>query len=255
MAGEHLSLKTIELLHCQLSNRIANLILNTKNSFKYIFMMKNKMFMFYLTLCLCFSVFGQRRIVEKLSIKQLPNMKLAYTGIIPFPQFEKIYSGFKIGAEFIFLNRKVTINRKSGTSKTKIKENFATLNFSGSGHPFFRRNAMVSLEWLQRTTYQNAFFWDRSVGVGMSRWFGGQVVYKKNTDGSLKEISPVRRYLTIQLMTGIGYDFMPKKNIPIRTYVKGGITVSQWNVFPYINPMAEIGVITSLSTIIKKKTQ
>ncbi len=217
-------------------------------------MMKNKIFMFSLTLSLCFSAFGQRRVVEKLSIKQLPNIKLAYTGIIPFPQFEKIYSGFKIGAEFIFLNRKVTINKKSGTSKTKNKENFATLNFSGSGHPFFRKNAMLNIEWLKRTTYRNAIFWDRSVGVGVSRWFGGQVVYKKNTDGSLNEISPVRRYLTIQLLTGIGYDFMPKKNVPIRAYIKSGLTVSQWNVFPYTNPMTEIGIITSLSAIVKKKT-
>jgi hypothetical protein len=217
--------------------------------------MKNTWILFLFVFSFCFSAFAQRRVMEKLSIKQLPNVKLAYTAIIPFPQLEKIYSGFKIGAEFIFLNRKVTINRKSGTSKTKIKENFATLNFSGSGHPFFRRNAMVNIEWLQRTTYQNSIFWDRSLGVGMSRWFSSQVTYKRNEDGSLKEISPEKRFLTIQFLTGVGYDFKPKYNLPIRAYLKGGLTVSQWNVFAYLNPMAEMGVITSLSTFIKKKTQ
>ncbi len=216
--------------------------------------MKNTFILLLFAFSLSFPVLAQRRVMEKLSIKQLPNVKVAYTSIIPFPQFEKIYSGFKIGAEFIFLNRKITINKKSGTSKTKIKENFVTLNFSGSGHPFFRRNAMIGIEWLQRTTYQNAIFWDRSMGVGMSRWFSNQVTYKRNENGTLTEISPTKRYLTIQFLTGIGYDFMPKKQIPIRAYIKGGLTISQWNVFPYINPMTEIGIITSLSTFKKKKT-
>jgi hypothetical protein len=202
-----------------------------------------------------FSAMAQRRVVEKLSIKQLPNVKLAYTAITPAPQLEKVYSGFKIGAEFIFMNRKVTINRKSGLSKTKLKEHFITLNFSGSGHPFFKKNVLYSIEWLHRTTYQNALFWDRSVGVGMSRWFNGQVVYKRNTDGSLTEISPSNKYLTINLSSGIGYDFMPKKHLNLRAYLKTGLTISYWNAFPYANPMTEIGVITSLSALIKKKTK
>jgi hypothetical protein len=213
----------------------------------------NRFFIIMILVTFSISVSAQRKSKEKLKRNPALNVKLAYTAIIPYPQYEQFYSGFKIGGEFNLYNRKVTRTRKSGKQIVTFKEHFATLNFSGSDHPFFKSNAMVSIEYLKRTIYHNSLFWDRSVSVGRSRWFNSQVVFKQNPDGSLTEISPEKQYFTFTLLTGIGYDLHAKTNLPMKVYLKGGLNISRYEFFPYINPMAELGVVYSLPSFRKKK--
>ncbi len=191
--------------------------------------------------------FAQWRKVEKLEKDKTPNVKLAYWTDADFKQ-----PGLVVGAEFMFKRKSVTIKNFERT-----KENFFALNFLLFNEADLVRGIGFSTSWMKRTTYQHSgIFTQLNLGVGYVRDATiRQPTYVKNADGSETPKSSSKDYLLVTTFMGVGYDFMPKLNLPIKFYTQIGLAplIDFKALFLQFNqPKLEIGVITSLS-IFKKK--
>jgi hypothetical protein len=187
------------------------------------------------------------RVTLPKEIIKTPNIKAAYLGSI-------IYPGFKIGAEFPMYAKETTITKKSGSIKVKLKERFITGNLGFYYHKTFHANWMLSAEWQMRKTRQNGWFTEWATGLGYSRTILDGTTYKVSDAG---EVTKVRfagnHYFLMSIHGGLGYDFMVKKQKPLKLYFKGGLFVlAPYNSFIYPRPTAELGMITSVSNFIKK---
>ncbi len=192
------------------------------------------------------AAFSQKRKKEKLPAVKTPNIKLAYIG--------NSNPGVKLGAEFMFKNKQLTITRKSSTPRIRKSENFVTANLHLYQHYTFSNNLMLSAEWLKRKTFANGIFIDGSLGVGLSRGINkGPVTYKRDADGSLSKVKPTVNYLTVIPSIGAGYDLSKKTGKSFMLYAKGGMQAIYYHKFPYFMITAEVGVITSLSAFKRKK--
>jgi hypothetical protein len=195
----------------------------------------------------CYSAaHAQKRKKEKLPAVKTPNIKLAYIG--------NSNPGVKLGAEFMFKNKQLTITRKSSTPRIRKSENFVTANLQLFQHHTFDNNIMFYAEWLKRKTFANGIFIDGSLGVGLSRGINkGPVTYKRDADGSLSKVKPTVNYLTVIPSIGAGYDLSKKTGKPFLLYAKSGMQAIYYHKFPYFMITAEVGVITSLSVFKRKK--
>jgi hypothetical protein len=192
------------------------------------------------------AAFSQKRKKEKLPAVKIPNIKLAYTG--------NSNPGVKLGAEFMFKNKQITINNKSSTPQIRKSENFVTANLQLFQHHTFDNNIMFYAEWLKRKTYANGFFIDGSLGVGISRGINKEpVTYKRNADGKLSKVKPTVNYLAVIPSIGAGYDLSKKNGKPFMLYAKGGMQAMYYHRFGYFMITAEVGVITPLSFFKRKK--
>ena len=206
--------------------------------------MKN-IFVFFL-ISFSLTAFAQRRVVEKLD-REAPNLKLSFLG-------RTNRSGVKAGIELMLTHKQVTINRKSGSSFIKEKEGFVTANVGVFQHSEFGRCLMLTTELIQRKSYSSGLFIEAAAGIGLQKIAQPYTdTYLKNADGSLTKISTQKNFMLIPLGVGLGYDFEKKLDKPIKMYAKLGLNYSSYGKWPYPNPMADIGVIASLSTFKKKK--
>jgi hypothetical protein len=198
-------------------------------------------------LLLPFIVFSQWRKVEKLEKDKLPTVKLAYWTDADFT-----YPGLVIGGELMFRRRSVTLGHFERT-----KENYFALNFLLFDEADLKRAVGFSTSWLKRTTYQHSgIFTQLNLGVGYVRDATIRpTTYVKNADGSETTKSSSKDYFMLPLFVGVGYDFMPKLNFPVKFYAQIGvapITDLQALLLQFSQPKLEIGVVTSLSVFSKK---
>jgi hypothetical protein len=194
---------------------------------------------------ICITSFAQRKTKEKIKPQKPLNVKMSFRG-------NPNNTGFLIGSEKMFKQKKVTIKRKSGKDCFRTKQNFATLNVNINNHYTFGNNAMFTLEWVKRTNFNDKFFIEGSVGVGVGKGFSqGPKTYVKQDDGSLKTKKPDNIYPSINFMYGGGYNLEKQLHLPLKLYTKGGITGIYYHKFGYISYIGEVGVIANLS-ILKK---
>jgi hypothetical protein len=194
---------------------------------------------------ICITSFAQRKTKEKIKPQKTLNIKMSFRG-------NPNNTGFLIGAEKMFKQKKVTIKGKSGTDCFRTKQNFATLNVNINNHATFRNNAMFTLEWVKRTNFNDKFFIEGSVGVGVGKGFSqGPKTYVKQDDGSLRTKKPDNIYPSINFMYGGGYNLEKQLHLPLKLYAKAGITGIYYHKFGYISYIGEVGIIANLS-ILKK---
>jgi hypothetical protein len=194
----------------------------------------------------CTAAISQKRKKEKLPAVKTQNIKLAYIG--------NSNPGVKLGAEFMFKNKQITITGKSSIPRIRKSENFFTANLHLYQHYTFGNNIMLTAEWLKRKTYANRLFIDGSIGVGFSRGINRQpVTYKRDADGGLSKVKPAVNYIVVNPSIGAGYDLSKKTGKPFLLYAKGGMQASYYHLFGYFMITAEVGVITPLSIFKRKK--
>jgi hypothetical protein len=197
-------------------------------------------------LCAHFVGFSQWRKAEKLEKDKAPNLKLSYLSRINFNN-----PGVNLGAEFMVQRKAVTIK-----NFTRTKEKFITANLSIFDEPNLNSNIAFHLEWLKRTSYGNSgFFTEAAIGFGVGKGINyvAPPTYVKNADGSESIKKPQTNFIILPITLGLGYDFKPKTNMPIKVFARGGIYPIYYHVFVFNNFLkSEIGVITSLS-IFKRK--
>ena len=151
------------------------------------------------------------------------------------------------------LHRQLTINRKSGAAFVKEKEGFITANIGLFQQSELGRCLMLTTEIVQRKTFSYGLFLEASAGIGLQRIAQTYAdTYLKNTDGSLTKIGTQKNFMVIPLALGLGYDFEKKSEKPLKIYAKLGLNYFSYGGWPYPNPMADIGLITSLSTFKRK---
>jgi hypothetical protein len=197
-------------------------------------------------LLLYFVGFSQWRKVEKLEKDKTPNIKLAYWTSLDFK-----YPGLVVGGEFMFKRKSVTIKNFERT-----KENYFAVNFLIFDEADLVRAVGFTTNWLKRTTYQHSgIFTELNLGAGYLRdATTRQTTYVKNTDGSETTKASTKDYFMLPLAVGAGYDFMPKKNLPIKVYTQIGlapITDFKALLLQATQPKLEIGVVASLSVFKK----
>jgi hypothetical protein len=200
----------------------------------------------YLLACtLCTTSFAQKKTKEKIKPQKSLNLKMGFRG-------NPNNTGFLIGAEKMFTQKKVIRKHKSGSGCFRTKQNFATLNVNFNNHFTFGNNVMLTAEWLKRTNFNDKFFIEGAAGIGYGKGiYRGPKTYVKQDDGSLKIKKPDNNYFSVNLMYGGGYNLERKTNLPIKLYAKGGITGIYYHKFGYISIIGEVGIITNLS-ILKK---
>lgn len=197
-------------------------------------------------LCAQFVGFSQWRKVEKLERDRTPSLKLGFSAKHNF-----INPGMKIGAEFMMSKKTVTIK-----DRVKTKEKSLVTNLSFFNDPDLYNNAILSVEWIKRTHYGNSsFFFSRGAAFGVGRIINRQqpATYVKNTDGTETTKAVKNDFIMLDFNAGLGYDFMPKMNKPIKIYANAVLQPLYYNAWPYgayLKP--EIGIITSLSAFKKK---
>jgi hypothetical protein len=206
-----------------------------------------KSFLIIPFLLLHFIGFSQWRKVEKLEKDKTPNIKLAYWTTLDFK-----HPGLVIGGEFMFKRRSVLIKNFERT-----KENYFAVNFLFFDEADLVRGIGFSTSWLKRTTYQHSgIFTELNFGVGYVRdATTRQATYLKNSDGSETLKSASKDYFMLTTVVGLGYDFMPKMNLPIKIYTQLGLaplTDFKALLLQFSQPKLEIGVVTSLSVFKKK---
>jgi hypothetical protein len=189
--------------------------------------------------------FAQRKTKEKIKAQKTLNLKMAFRG-------NQNNTGFLIGAEKMFKQKKVTIKSKSGTDCFRTKQNFATLNMNINQHPTFRNNIVFTAEWIKRTNFNDKFFIEGSLGVGYGKGiYRGPKTYVKQDDGSLKTKKPDNDFLAINLMYGGGYNFQKRFYLPLKLYAKGGLAGIYHHKWPYFSIIGEVGVIANLNILRK----
>lgn len=207
--------------------------------------MKKSLFIIF-CLCVYTTAFCQWRVVEKLDKDRTVGIKLSYLSRITQKN-----PGFVVGAEFMMQRKNVTIKKFLRT-----KEKFLTINFSIFDEPDIYSNMSVYAEWLKRTRYQGGgFFTEAAAGFGIGKGINyvSPPTYVKNADGSESIKSPKTNLITLNLTLGVGYDFMPKMQKPIRIFAKAGLYPIYLNGWAYnVFIKSEVGVVTSLSVFKKK---
>jgi hypothetical protein len=204
-----------------------------------------KILLCILVCSLQYTSFAQRKINEKIKPQKTLNLKMSFRG-------NPNNVGFLIGAEKMFKQKKVTIKNKSGADCLRTKQNLATLNINFNNHSTFRNNAMFTLEWIKRTNFNDKFFIEGSVGVGIGKGFNqGSKTFVKQDDGSLKTKKADNIYPSINFMYGGGYNFQKRFYLPVKAYIKGGINGIYYHKFPYLSYIGEVGIIANLD-ILKK---
>lgn len=189
--------------------------------------------------------FAQRKTKEKIKPQKTLNVKMSFRG-------NPNNTGFLIGAEKMFKQKKVTIKGKSGNDCFRTKQNFATLNMNINNHFTFGNNIMFTVEWIKRTNFNDKFFIEGSLGVGLGKGFNqGPKTYVKGEDGNVKVKKPDNNYFSINLLYGGGYNLEKQLHLPLKVYAKGGITGIYYHQFPYLSYIGEVGVIVNLN-ILKK---
>jgi hypothetical protein len=205
-----------------------------------------KILLIFVCLCIYTTAFSQWRKVEKLDKDRTVGIKLSYLSRINLNN-----PGFVVGAEFMMQRKNVTIK-----NFLRTKEKFLTVNFSIFDEPDIYNNMSLYAEWLKRTRYKGGgFFTEAAVGFGVGKGINyvSPTTYVKNPDGSESVKSPKNSFITVNLTLGLGYDFMPKMQKPIKVFAKAGLYPIYLNGWAYnVFVKTEVGVVTSLS-IFKKK--
>jgi hypothetical protein len=183
------------------------------------------------------SGFSQRK-VEILERQKLPNIKLSYFG-------NSVSSGGMLGGEYMFRRKAVRNNF------LRTKEHFITLNFALFKTPNLNDNLMLNAEWLKRTRYKDGgLFTEFAIGVGYAKGISNisPPTYVRDANGNETIKKPDNTYILPTINVGLGYDFMPKQEIPIKVFGRVGIYPILYHAFLYDErPKFEIGINTSLS--------
>jgi hypothetical protein len=196
-------------------------------------------------LCAQFIGFSQKRKVERLDRDKTPSLKLGYSSRINFNN-----PGVNIGAEFMM--RRKTVTKRY----TRTKEKFLVANLSFFDEPDLYNNASLTAEWLKRTRYgSGGFFTEMSAGFGVGRIINYVITptYVKNPDGTESIKKSKKDFIMLSFNAGLGYDFMPKMQKPIKAFARLSFNPIYYNAWPYGGYLkSEIGVIASLSAFKKK---
>jgi hypothetical protein len=189
--------------------------------------------------------FAQRKTKEKIKPQKNLNVKMSFRG-------NPNNTGFLIGVEKMFKQKKITIKGKTGNDCFRTKQNFVTLNMNTNNHYTFGNNVMFTAEWIKRTNFHDKFFIEGSVGVGLGKGLAqGAKTFIKSDDGNVTVKKPDNKYFSINMLYGGGYNLQKQLHLPIKVYAKAGITGIYYHKFPYLSYIGEVGVIANLD-IIKK---
>ncbi len=186
--------------------------------------------------------YSQRK-VEILETQKLPNIKLSYFG-------NSVSSGGMLGGEYMFRRKAVKNNF------LRTKEHFVTLNAVYFKTPNLNENIMLNAEWLKRTRYKDGgIFTEFAIGIGYAKGISNisPPTYVRDANGNETVKKPDNTYILPTINLGVGYDFMPKQELPIKIFGRVGIYPILYHAFLYDErPKFEIGVNTSLE-IFKRK--
>jgi hypothetical protein len=192
-----------------------------------------------------FMAFSQWRKVERLSKDKTPNLKLSSWTNLNFQ-----YPGVILGGEFMVRRKKVTLKNFERT-----KEKYLAVNLYYFAEADLKRAAALNVSWLKRTFYkQSGIFSDFNVGGSFGRDATTRpITYVKNPDGTESVKTATKNFVMINLALGVGYDFMPQKDIPLKVFTQVGLAP----IYDFNWPLQtvyklEIGVITPLSVFKKK---
>jgi hypothetical protein len=204
--------------------------------------MKTSILVILFAVFLSLTGFSQRK-VEILERQKLPNLKLSYFG-------NSVSTGGMLGGEYMFRRKAVRNNF------LRTKEHFVTLNFALFKTPNLNDNLMLNAEWLKRTRYkEGGFFTEFALGVGIGKGINNvsPPTYVRDANGKETLKNPENSFILPTINVGLGYDFMPKQELPIKVFGRVGIYPILYHAFLYDErPKFEIGINTSLS-ILKKR--
>jgi hypothetical protein len=165
------------------------------------------------------------------------NYKISYNSSL-------IYPGLSTGIEFSFKQVNVQKFGKRLNNNFFTKGRFISGNLNWYHHPDFHDNIYITAEWVMRRTKSGGFISEFSAGPGFSRTFLGGTTYRVADNGDITVIKLAGyNYALITIGGGFGYDFSPKKQLPLETFAKMNlISMFPYNSTIYFRPVLELGV-------------
>jgi len=170
-------------------------------------------------------------------IVRAQNLKLSYNSSI-------VYPGAKIGYEAPFMSKNIEKVKKSGKTKSYVRENLFSVNAAFYHHQNYHDNVYVTAGISFRKIRPSGFFFEFSPELGVSRTFIDGTTYALNKDNTM-DVKKTNGYFypLLSVGGGLGYDFSTKKELPITVFTKLNLlTLYPYNSGFYLRPTFELGI-------------
>jgi len=193
--------------------------------------------------------FGQTQILSDTTYRST-NLKISYNSSI-------IYPGLRFGMEFPVISKEISKIKKSGITKSFVKDRFISANFGLYHQKGFHTNSYLTAGWTIRRTKSSGFFSEFSPEIGISRTFlaGTTYVVEDNGNVTRKKLAGYF-YPLLSVGGGFGYDFSKKHSKPLLLFTKANLIIMlPYNSTYYIRPIVEIGVIYKPQNFLRIKTK
>jgi hypothetical protein len=152
-----------------------------------------------------------------------------------------IYPGLKLGVERPYKYTQIDKFRKNKI-KTLYKERYLSYSLGMYYHNNYHTNIFSQTEWLARRQKSKGFYYESSLGLGLSRTFVDGRTFSVSDDGEVEKIPMSGNwYALASLGGGIGYNAYLTKQKPYSVYLKFHFLF----MFPYnafITPRPTLGL-------------
>jgi len=184
------------------------------------------------------------------NLSAVENSYIPTTGVRGAAMGSIVYPGIKIGLERPYKYTKMDkVNSKR--TKTYFKERYMSYSLAMYHHERYHSNFLLQIEWVKRIQKRKGFYYEGSLGTGISRTFVDGPTYKVTKDGEIKKVPLSGNwYALISAGGSIGYNFNFKMQKPFSIFVKHNwLLLFPYNGFITPRPTIELGFNYNISGI------
>lgn len=159
-----------------------------------------------------------------------------------------IHPGFKIGVERPYKNTQIEKFSMRRT-KTVYKERYLSYSLGMYHHKNYHTNFFSQAEWIARRQKSNDFYYESSLGLGLSRTFVNGAAYTVSDEGYIEKVPLSGNWYALATIgVGIGYNANLTKKKPYSVYLKHQwLLIFPYNAFVTLRPTIEFGINYNLS--------
>jgi hypothetical protein len=134
---------------------------------------------------------------------------------------------------------------KPNRVRTVFKERYFVYNLAAYYQPRFHNHYMAHVDWQRNRQYPSGFFFESSLGFGVSRTLLFQDTYRQLEDDSFKKVPMAGDFYAMATIGwALGYNWGPLLHVPIKTYIRPGLMVfAPYNNFIYPRTTLDFTVV------------
>lgn len=153
-----------------------------------------------------------------------------------------IHPGFKIGIERPYRYTQIEKFRMRRT-KTVYDERYLSYSLGMYHHQNYHSNFFSQVDWIARRQKSRGFYYDSSLGLGLSRTFVDGAAYLVSDEGEIEKVPLSGNWYALASVGGrIGYNANLTKQKPYSVYLKHQwLLIFPYNAFVTLKPTIEFG--------------